>query len=98
MTKKRNSKHHTLFSCSAPEAQSAFLAGSFNGWNPTAIPLQRDSEGRWSIALDLAPGHYEFKFIVDGEWCCEPGCHSTAECPKCVPNPFGTMNRIVDVT
>ena len=55
-------------------------------------------EGGHLIAkLDLPPGRYEYKFVVDGQWCCEPNCQTSDECPKCVPNDFGTLNRFVDV-
>jgi hypothetical protein len=47
----------------------------------------------------LPPGRYEFKFVVDGAWCCEPGCEGPHHgCPKCVPNSSGTMNRLIEVT
>lgn len=48
--------------------------------------------------MNLSPGRHEFKFVVDGEWCCEPGCNGRDQGPKCVPNPFGTMNRVIEVT
>lgn len=86
------------FACSAPHAGIVFLAGTFNGWDPTATPLTRRADGTWAVALDLPPGRYEYKFVVDGRWCCEPGCEEPAAgCPDCVPNPFGTMNRVLEV-
>lgn len=46
----------------------------------------------------LAPGRYEFKFVVDGEWCCEPSYTAlSVECPHYIMNHFGTMNRILEV-
>tara|TARA_R110002072_G_scaffold145460_1_gene292009 strand:- start:160848 stop:161138 length:291 start_codon:yes stop_codon:yes gene_type:complete len=87
----------TAFQCHAEEAQAVFLAGTFNDWQPDATPMEKDESGKWSVELDLVPGRYEFKFVVDGQWCCEPNCHASGECPKCVPNEFGTMNRFVDV-
>ena len=82
----------------APDARSVFVAGTFNGWTPDEIPLQRDEAGQWSTVLDLPPDHYEFKFIVDGQWCCEPGCEDKhRSCPNCVPNEHGTMNRVIEV-
>lgn len=96
-THQQECSHATKFTCGAPEAKAVFLAGTFNGWKPDATPMTKDGEGEWSVSLKLAPGHHEFKFVVDGDWCCEPGCHGSAECPKCVPNDFGTMNRVIDV-
>ncbi len=85
----------TRFTCNAPSAQAVFLAGTFNGWDPAATPMIKDAKGNWDVAVALPPGRYEFKFVVDGDWCCEPGCEGTnRDCPKCVPNPFDTMNRV----
>ena len=92
-------KAGTQFSCHAPEAGIVYLAGTFNDWDPVATPLTRRADGTWAVALDLPPGRYEYKFVVDGRWCCDPGCKEPSEsCPKCVPNSFGTMNRVVEVT
>jgi hypothetical protein len=99
----------TTFVCRAVEANDVFLAGTFNNWNPVANPMQRTQKEGWQIDLQLAPGRYEYKFVVDGKWCCEPGRDDIAGCPKCVrndrgiqcatcvPNAFGTMNRVIEV-
>ena len=61
-------------------------------------PMTKDARGDWSVSLDLPPGHHEFKFDVDGASCCEPGCDGHYDgCPKCTPNPYGTMNRVLEV-
>jgi len=101
MTKQHKPKHarSTQFACHAPVAKAVFLAGTFNEWSPDSTPMTKDAEGNWSVAVDLMPSHHEFKFVVDGEWCCEPGCDGPHEgCPKCVPNSCGTMNRLIEVT
>ena len=87
------------FSCHAPEAQAVFVAGTFNDWRPAATPLRRQADGHWRTTLPLPPGHHEFKCIVDGQWGCEPSCeHEYRGCPTCVPNAFGTMNRVLEVS
>ena len=87
------------FSCYASEAQAVFVAGTFNDWLPEATPLTRQWGGRWQITLPLPLGHHEFKYIVDGQWCCEPGCdHEYSGCPNCCANEFGTMNRVLEVS
>ena len=113
MTKKHNNKKTdsaTVFECRAADAKSVFLAGSFNDWNPQSTPMEQTAAGRWETALELTPGRYEYKFIVDGNWCCEPGREDGAGCPNCVrgdqglhcetcvPNAFGTMNRVLDMS
>lgn len=86
----------TSFRLAAPEATEVFLAGEFNQWSATATPMQRGSDGAWVAALDLPAGRYEYKFVVDGQWVCEPGC-AGKEGETCVPNPFGSLNSVVDV-
>jgi len=90
--------NNTVFSCDSDTAQAIFLAGSFNDWNPAATPMAREGSRYWAVTLPLPPGRYEYKFVVDGQWCCEPGCELEYHgCPKCVPNEFGTMNRVLEV-
>lgn len=82
------------FTCHAPDAAKVFLAGTFNGWNPSVTPMQRRADRSWHVELPLPHGYYEFKFVADGDWCCEPG---SSDPPDCVPNPFGTTNRVAQV-
>lgn len=94
----REAARPITFSCRAPEAKAAFVAGTFNDWRADAMPLKRGSDGQWRATLQLPPGHHEFKFVVDGQWCCEPGCEGAHHgCPKCCANDFGTMNRLLEV-
>jgi 1,4-alpha-glucan branching enzyme len=87
----------TEFSCFAQGAHTVCLAGTFNAWNPEANPMSRD-DGNWRTDVALRPGRYEYKFVVDGTWCCRPGCHDLGqECVDCVRNDFDTMNRVIEV-
>jgi hypothetical protein len=86
------------FTCHAPTAREVFLAGTFNGWNAKATPMNKDVAGNWDAAIALVPGRYEFKFVIDGAMCCEPGCDEAHKgCSKCVTNAAGTMNRVIEV-
>jgi len=86
------------FSCFAPGAASVFLAGTFNDWSTDAAPMHKTDDGTWLVEIGFPPGRYEYKFVIDGQWCCEPGCEVLGpSCPKCVPNQFGTMNRLLEV-
>ncbi len=94
----REQKTNSEFSCHAPHAGIVYLAGTFNDWDPTATPLTRRADGTWAVSLDLPPGRYEYKFVVDERWCCEPGGEEPGPgCRGCVPNSFGTMNRVIEV-
>jgi AMP-activated protein kinase-like protein len=81
-------------------AKAVFVAGTFNHWKADVTPLHPDlANGNWTGTLRLPPGRHEYKFVVDGQWCCEAGCeHEYRGCPKCVPNRFGTMNRVFEVS
>lgn len=93
----QNKCEGTLFQCHAPEAKQVFLVGTFNEWDPTATPMERCRDGTWRTRVELPAGRYEYKFVVDDCWCCEPGADDTP-LTDCVPNPFGTMNRVIDVS
>jgi 1,4-alpha-glucan branching enzyme len=91
--------HKVAVSCHAPEAKAVFVAGTFNDWKPDATPLHNHlPNSKWTVTLPLAPGHHEYKFVVDGQWCCEPGTKDEfRDDPKCCMNSFGTMNRVLEV-
>jgi len=52
-------------------AKVVVLAGSFNGWNGGELTMTKTATG-WEIPYVLAPGNYEYKFIVDGKWITDP--------------------------
>ena len=85
------------FECKPEHATAVFLAGSFNDWNESAIAMSSDENGIWSAKLDLLPGRYEYKFIIDGQWCCSPELLPDPSRALCVPNTMGTMNFAVDI-
>ena len=54
------------FVLSDPNAKSVALAGDFNRWDPSATSLTRMTDGSWSRTIRLAPGRYEYAYLVDG--------------------------------
>ncbi|XP_048135902.1 protein PTST homolog 2, chloroplastic isoform X2 [Rhodamnia argentea] len=52
-------------------ATEVLLAGSFDGW-ATQRQMEKSSTGVFSVCLQLYPGRYEIKFIVDGVWRIDP--------------------------
>ena len=76
---------------SKPEAKAVFLAGDFNNWNTTGIPMRRDWHGRWSVEVQLPAGSYQYKFVADGAWFADPAN------PNEAPNNFGTKNSRLEV-
>ncbi len=78
------------FSLHAPDAASVAVAGSFNGWDPQKNMLSGpDKQGNWSIALPLAPGRYEYLFVINGkDWLPDPAVPP-------VDDGFGGKNSVV---
>ena len=73
------------------KAREVILSGSFNKWNETSLRLNKVTSG-WKITLDLPPGVHTYKFIVDGEWLCDPGN------PRKTLNEFGGYNSVIRIT
>jgi len=79
------------FTLNEATAQTVFIAGDFNGWNASDLPLTADGTGNWAITMQLAPGTYEYKFVVDGDWREDPSN------PEKKSDPFGGANSLVTV-
>jgi 1,4-alpha-glucan branching enzyme len=75
----------------APGAKQVCVAGSFNNWRASAAPLRRHG-GKWVGEIRVAPGRYEYLFVVDGQWLPDPSANEQ------VPNPFGGFNSLLSVT
>lgn len=75
----------------APMALQVNVAGDFNAWEMTTLAL-RKTEGIWKITLELKPGIYHYKFLVDGEWVNDPNNVRTE------PNQFGSLNNVLEVS
>lgn len=91
--KKAVSKNRRVsFSVRAEPGSKVFLAGSFNNWDPTAKEMvDKKGDGTYAATLQLAPGDYQYKFVIDGTWCADP------ECPDWTQNDHGTLNSVKHV-
>jgi 1,4-alpha-glucan branching enzyme len=65
------------FFCAAPEAESVYLIGDFNGWSPSADLMQRREDGWWSLQVPLSHGHHQYLFVVDGTPTLDPHSSGT---------------------
>jgi hypothetical protein len=52
-------------------SEKVILTGSFNNWDTNELVMEKTPDG-WQMPLQLAPGNYEYKFIVDGRWMNDP--------------------------
>jgi 1,4-alpha-glucan branching enzyme len=72
-------------------ARKVCLAGSFNNWHAQESEMIPLGSGKWVKDLDLAPGTYEYRFVIDGQWVTDP------RCPHTIPNAFGEANSLLVV-
>lgn len=82
-----------LFRFYAPEAQVVYLAGTFNNWAPTSLAMKKDENGVWSVKVQLIPGNYQYKFVVNGtQWKEDPTN------PAKVDDGYGGSNSAFKIT
>jgi 1,4-alpha-glucan branching enzyme len=51
-----------------PQARKVHLAGDFNNWRQTELPMVRTGAGYWTAKLRLPAGEFRFRYCADGEW------------------------------
>ncbi len=76
-------------------ANDVRIAGDFNGWVPdknVRSLVQAEGEERvWTKILNLPPGTYHYRYVVDGEWREDPAN------PQAAPGPVGGRNSVLVV-
>jgi hypothetical protein len=72
------------------EARVVALAGTFNNWNQSELLFAREGD-EWVCRVELDPGVYAYKFIVDGNWLLDPANPSTRE------DEAGNVNNVLEV-
>jgi len=72
--------------------ERVLLAGDFNAWVPDAgVSLELHQDGSWTKYVQLPPGRYEYKLVVDGRWVADPLN------PEQVPNDAGSANSVLEI-
>ena len=85
-------ERRVTFTVRAEAGKAVYLAGCFNQWNPTGKKMtDKKKDGVYSTTIKLAPGTYEYKFVVDGVWCADPDNLDV------VKNDCGTLNSVITV-
>ncbi len=82
------------FKYSNPEkAETAVVAGEFNGWSLRETPMKKLKNGTFSTTLSLQAGNsYRFRYVLNGNsWVNDEDAHSY------VPNDYGEDNSVVVV-
>ncbi|MDX2148350.1 MAG: AAA family ATPase [Planctomycetota bacterium] len=68
------------------------VAGEFNAWSATSLPMKRNEDrGVYELLLPLSPGRYQYRLVADGRWIADP--HNS-----CLQsNSVGQDNSVVEV-
>ena len=83
-------KKRVTFTLEADSGKKISVAGSFNNWQEGKKVL-KEKDGVYQLSMLLAPGAYEYKFCVDGEWMVDPNN------PNFEANDLGTLNSVLQV-
>jgi chromosome partitioning protein len=85
-------KDAVVFVTLYPRAGSVQVAGDFNNWQPEQTPMQKVGDsGVWQTEMNLSPGRYRYRLVVDGQWQQDPYNELTEL------NPFGGFNSVVEI-
>lgn len=84
----KDDKKLVWFRYESVTAKDVKLAGSFNNWRPESMG---QVGSKWSLPVELTPGRYEYKFVVDGEWILDP------QNPYAVTKENGIVNSVLVV-
>ncbi|MGD8413312.1 MAG: AAA family ATPase, partial [Candidatus Latescibacterota bacterium] len=81
-----------MFSLDAPQAKEVRVTGEFTNWSREGLAMEKDAkDGMWKTVVDISPGEYEYRFIVDGVWVRDPNNKDY------VRNEFGQENSLLIV-
>jgi 1,4-alpha-glucan branching enzyme len=88
---RKNKSEVTFVLRFAQPVRNVRVVGSFNAWDEEQGRMQKGKNGEWRKRVNLQPGRYEYKFVVDGEWQVDP------DASESVRNQFGTENSVLQL-
>ena len=91
VTEVKTAPRQVAITVRAPGAKDVQIAGDFNGWGKEKLRLRPVANGEWRGVLELLPGEYQYRLLVDGQW------RDHAEAARRVRNAFGTENCVLVV-
>lgn len=68
------------------------VKGEFNNWDPSKTELIKSANNIWIAQLNVKPGKYQYKLIVDGKEIDDPSN------PVTISNGMGGFNNVLDVS
>jgi len=84
--------HQVLFAGKFEQASKVAIAGDFNGWSHESLRMEPAGRaGEFMAKLELNPGRYRYRLVVDGKWMTDPNNQYVES------NQFGELNNVVEV-
>ena len=91
-TAKKPERKSVTFTVHAEAGQDVRLAGCFTDWETKAKKMTfKKTNGVYSATVKLAPGEYQYKFIIGDKWVADD------QNTEFVPNDKGTFNSKIVV-
>ena len=69
------------------DSEELCIAGTMNGWNPTATPMAKGTDGVFEVTLELGVGIHQYKYVTGDTWFKDPNN----------PNETAEGNSIVEI-
>ena len=76
------------FICSGAE-NYVKVAGTWNNWKPQNL-IYNQQDDTWMLSLNLKPGTYQYKYIIDGDWIHDPS-------KRWIEDDKGNVNNVIVV-
>lgn len=88
----RSTHQGLLFVQPADRGRHVAIAADFNGWDPQLTPMTRDERlGVWQACVQVPPGRYRYRLVVDGQWTPDPYNQATE------PDDRGELSNVVEL-
>jgi glycosidase len=88
LEKSRKIWQHITFDPKEKKYKNVEIAGDMNEWTPGRTPMHL-KDGVWQADLQLFPGKYQYKLVLDKKWVLDPGN------PDSVDNNIGGTNSLL---
>lgn len=71
------------------KARRVYLVGDFNEWDERSLPMRKRSGRGFELELDIPPGKYTFKYLIDGVWWNDP------DADDYIGNSWGSEDSVI---